>query len=217
MKKMVEKRKDKDYYIRGTFTKYNKDFSEDIMEYYNLGFKKVSMEPVVASPKEDYALMEEDLEEVLREYEKFSKEYIDIKKKDKDFMFFHFMIDLNQGPCIIKRTVGCGAGSEYMAVTPEGDLYPCHQFVGNEDFILGNVDKGVVRNDITDEFKNCNVYSKKECSDCFARFYCSGGCAANAYNFNNKIDSVYEVGCKIQQKRIECALMIKAALADDQG
>lgn len=210
MKKMVEKRKDKDYYIRGTFTKYNKDFSEDIMEYYNLGFKKVSMEPVVASPKEDYALMEEDLEEVLREYEKFSKEYIDIKKKDKDFMFFHFMIDLNQGPCIIKRTVGCGAGSEYMAVTPEGDLYPCHQFVGNEDFKMGNVFTGIKNTTIRDEFKKANVLTKEECSGCWARYYCSGGCHANAYNFNKDIKKPYKIGCEMEKKRIECAISILA-------
>ena len=210
MKKMVEKRKDKDYYIRGTFTKYNKDFSEDIMEYYNLGFKKVSMEPVVASPKEDYALMEEDLEEVLREYEKFSKEYIDIKKKDKDFMFFHFMIDLNQGPCIIKRTVGCGAGSEYMAVTPEGDLYPCHQFVGNEDFKMGNVFTGIENTTIRDEFKKANVLTKEECSGCWARYYCSGGCHANAYNFNKDIKKPYKIGCEMEKKRIECAISILA-------
>jgi len=210
MKKMVEKRKDKDYYIRGTFTKYNKDFSEDIMEYYNLGFKKVSMEPVVASPKEDYALMEEDLEEILREYEKFSKEYIDIKKKDKDFMFFHFMIDLNQGPCIIKRTVGCGAGSEYMAVTPEGDLYPCHQFVGNEDFKMGNVFTGIKNTTIRDEFKKANVLTKEECSGCWARYYCSGGCHANAYNFNKDIKKPYKIGCEMEKKRIECAISILA-------
>ena len=203
MKKMVEKRKDKDYYIRGTFTKYNKDFSEDIMEYYNLGFKKVSMEPVVASPKEDYALMEEDLEEVLREY-------IDIKKKDKDFMFFHFMIDLNQGPCIIKRTVGCGAGSEYMAVTPEGDLYPCHQFVGNEDFKMGNVFTGIENTTIRDEFKKANVLTKEECSGCWARYYCSGGCHANAYNFNKDIKKPYKIGCEMEKKRIECAISILA-------
>ncbi len=206
MKKMVEKRKDKDYYIRGTFTKYNKDFSEDIMEYYNLGFKKVSMEPVVASPKEDYALMEEDLEEVLREYEKFSKEYIDIKKKDKDFMFFHFMIDLNQGPCIIKRTVGCGAGSEYMAVTPEGDLYPCHLFVGKEEFT------GIKNTTIRDEFKKANVLTKEECSGCWARYYCSGGCHANAYNFNKDIKKPYKIGCEMEKKRIECAISILARL-----
>lgn len=210
MKKMVEKRKNKDYYIRGTFTKYNKDFSEDIMEYYNLGFKKVSMEPVVASPKEDYALMEEDLEEILREYEKFSKEYIDIKKKDKDFMFFHFMIDLNQGPCIIKRTVGCGAGSEYMAVTPEGDLYPCHQFVGNEDFKMGNVFTGIKNTTIRDEFKKANVLTKEECSGCWARYYCSGGCHANAYNFNKDIKKPYKIGCEMEKKRIECAISILA-------
>ncbi len=215
--KFAESRNQDKYYVRGTFTHYNLDFASDVLHLADLGFKQISVEPVVAAPEEDYAIHEEDLPIIFEQYDILAKEMIKREKEGRGFNFFHFMIDLTGGPCVYKRLSGCGSGTEYLAVTPWGDLYPCHQFVGNEDFILGNVDKGVVRNDITDEFKNCNVYSKKECSDCFARFYCSGGCAANAYNFNNKIDSVYEVGCKIQQKRIECALMIKAALADDQG
>ena len=215
--KFAESRNQDKYYVRGTFTHYNLDFASDVLHLADLGFKQISVEPVVAAPEEDYAIHEEDLPIIFEQYDILAKEMIKREKEGRGFNFFHFMIDLTGGPCVYKRLSGCGSGTEYLAVTPWGDLYPCHQFVGNEDFILGNVDKGVVRNDITDEFKNCNVYSKKECSDCFARFYCSGGCGANAYNFNNKIDSVYEVGCKIQQKRIECALMIKAALADDQG
>lgn len=209
---MASLRKDKDYFIRGTFTRNNLDFTEDALEFYNLGFKKISIEPVVADPKEDYAIKEEDLEIILKEYERFSREYIQIKKKDKNFTFFHFMIDLNQGPCIIKRAVGCGAGSEYMAVTPEGDLYPCHQFVGNEDFKLGNVFDGILNNAIRDTFKKANVLNKEECSNCWARFYCSGGCHANAYNTNKDILKPYKIGCEMEKKRIECAISILANL-----
>ena len=209
---MVNLRKDKDYFIRGTFTRNNLDFTEDALEFYKLGFKKISIEPVVADPKEDYAIKEEDLETILKEYERFSREYIKIKKKDKDFTFFHFMIDLNQGPCIIKRTVGCGAGSEYVAVTPEGDLYPCHQFVGNEDFKLGNIFDGILNDTIRDTFKKANVLNKEECSNCWARFYCSGGCHANAYNTNKDILKPYKIGCEIEKKRIECAISILANL-----
>lgn len=211
---MVEKREDKEYFVRGTFTNYNTDFSKDILSFYDLGFKSVSVEPVVTSPEEDYAIREEHIEEILDEYERFSKEYIDIKKRDKDFNFFHFMIDLNQGPCIIKRAVGCGAGSEYMAVTPEGDLYPCHQFVGEEKFKLGNVFDGIVNTSIMDKFKRANVYNKKECKDCWARFYCSGGCHANAYNSNGDIMKPYEIGCIMERKRIECAISILANIEE---
>lgn len=209
---MVRKRGDKDYFVRGTFTGNNLDFTQDILEFYNLGFKKVSIEPVVTDPKEEYAIKEKDLDKILKEYEKFSKEYIKIKKVDKDFTFFHFMIDLNQGPCVIKRATGCGAGSEYMAVTPEGDLYPCHQFVGNEDFKLGDVYEGVKNSDIRQKFKQANVFSKEECKNCWARFYCSGGCHANAFNANKDITKPYKIGCEMEKKRIECAISILANL-----
>lgn len=211
-KKMVEKRGDKDYYIRGTFTSNNIDFSNDALDFYNNGFKKISIEPVVTSEEMDYALREEHLQSVLDEYEKFSKEYINIKKMDKDFYFFHFMIDLTQGPCIIKRSVGCGAGSEYMAVTPEGDLYPCHQFVGEEEFKLGNVIDGVQREDLRQKFKKANVYNKEECRECWARFYCSGGCHANSYHAHNDLSKAYKIGCEMEKKRIECAISILANL-----
>ena len=216
-KKMVEKRGDKDYYIRGTFTSNNIDFSKDAMDFYKNGFKKISIEPVVTSEEMDYALREEHLQSVLNEYEKFSKEYINIKKMDKDFYFFHFMIDLKQGPCIIKRAVGCGAGSEYMAVTPEGDLYPCHQFVGEEEFKLGNVFEGVSRDDLRDKFKKANVYNKIECRRCWARFYCSGGCHANSYHAHKDLSKSYRLGCEMEKKRIECAISVLANLDNQEG
>ncbi|MGJ0848013.1 uncharacterized protein SAMN02745784_03023 [Tissierella praeacuta DSM 18095] len=213
-KKMVEKRGDKDYYIRGTFTSNNIDFSKDALDFYNNGFKKISIEPVVTSEEMDYALREEHLQLVLDEYEKFSKEYINIKKMDKDFYFFHFMIDLKQGPCIIKRAVGCGAGSEYMAVTPEGDLYPCHQFVGEEGFKLGTVFDGVENTSLREKFKKANVYNKEECRECWARFYCSGGCHANSYHAHKDLSKAYKLGCEMEKKRIECAISILANLDD---
>jgi uncharacterized protein len=213
-KEMVDKRGDKEYYVRGTFTSYNLDFSNDALDFYDKGFKKISIEPVVTSPEMDYALREEHIAPVLKEYEKFSKEYIDIKKKDKNFLFFHFMIDLKQGPCLIKRAVGCGAGSEYMAVTPEGDLYPCHQFVGDEDFKIGNVFEGISNTKIRERFKKANVYNKSQCRNCWARFYCSGGCHANAYNYHKDIMQPYEIGCEMEKKRIECAISILANLEE---
>lgn len=211
---IADKRGDKDYFVRGTFTSNNLDFTRDALEFYNLGFKKISIEPVVTDSKEEYAIKEEHLDTILNEYEEFSKEYIKIKKMDKDFTFFHFMIDLNQGPCLIKRATGCGAGSEYMAVTPEGDLYPCHQFVGNDDFKLGDVFNGVINSDIREKFKQSNVFSKEECKTCWARFYCSGGCHANAYNTNKDITKPYKIGCEMEKKRIECAISILANLEE---
>ena len=213
-KRMVEKRGTKDYYIRGTFTSKNLDFSNDALDFYNNGFRSISIEPVVTPDEMDYALREEHLQDILKEYEKFSKEYINIKKKDKDFNFFHFMIDLNQGPCIIKRAVGCGAGSEYMAVTPEGDLYPCHQFVGEEEFKMGSVFDGVKNKDLRSKFKNANVYNKEECRVCWARFYCSGGCHANSYHTHKDLNKAYSLGCEMEKKRIECAISIIANLED---
>ena len=212
--KFAEMRGDKDHYIRGTFTRHNLDFSKDVLEFADLGFTSMSIEPVVAQPEEDYAIREEDLSQILEEYDKLALEYIDRQKAGKGFNFFHFNIDLNQGPCVAKRLSGCGSGTEYLAVTPWGDIYPCHQFVGQEEFLLGTVDTGVTNTPVRDEFKLCNVYAKDKCRDCFARFYCSGGCAANSYNFHGSITDAYDIGCEMQKKRIECAIMIKAALAE---
>ena len=179
----------------------------------DLGFKEISIEPVVADPKEPYALREEDLPELLEQYEILAKEMIKRNKVGKGFTFYHYMIDLDGGPCVVKRVSGCGVGTEYMAVTPSGDLYPCHQFVGNPNFLLGNVYSGVTNSSVTEQFKNCNIYSHKECDNCFARMYCSGGCAANAYNSTGSVTGVYKLGCELHKKRIECAIMIKAAEA----
>ena len=213
--KFAKSREDRDYYVRGTFTRNNLDFSEDVKHYADLGFEQLSMEPVVAAPEEPYSIREEDLPQILEEYDRLAVEYLKRRKEGKGFNFFHFMIDLSQGPCVAKRLSGCGSGTEYLAVTPWGDFYPCHQFVGNEKFLMGNVDTGIVREDIRDEFKLCNVYAKEKCRDCFARFYCSGGCAANGYHAHKDIRSNYEIGCELQRKRVECAIMIKAALAED--
>ena len=207
----AESRHQDKYYVRGTFTHYNLDFSEDVLHLADLGFKQISVEPVVAEPKEPYAIREEDLPKLFEEYDKLAVEMIRRHKSGEDFNFFHFMIDLDGGPCVAKRLSGCGSGTEYLAVTPWGDFYPCHQFVGNEKFLLGNVDEGILNTDIRDEFKCCNVYAKEKCRKCFARFYCSGGCAANAYNFSGDICGAYDIGCELQKKRIECAIMIKAA------
>lgn len=213
--KFAEMRGDRDYYVRGTFTRHNLDFSKDVTEFADLGFRSMSIEPVVAKPEEEYAIREEDLPQIMEEYDHLAEEYIKRKKEGRGFNFFHFNIDLNQGPCVAKRLSGCGSGTEYLAVTPWGDLYPCHQFVGQEEFLLGNVDTGVTNERIRDEFKLYNVYAKDKCRDCFARFYCSGGCAANSYNFHGSITDAYDIGCAMQKKRIECAIMIKAALAED--
>ncbi len=214
LKKAAESRKQTNYYVRGTFTRYNKDFAADILHLADLGFEQISVEPVVAPPEEPYALREEDIPELLAEYDKLAAEILRRRKAGKGFNFFHFMIDLEGGPCVYKRLSGCGSGTEYLAVTPWGDFYPCHQFVGQEKFLMGNVDDGITNTDIRDEFKSCNVYSKEKCRDCFARFYCSGGCAANSYNFHGNIHDAYDIGCELQKKRVECAIMIKAAMAD---
>ena len=214
--KFADSRNQQKYYVRGTFTHYNLDFSEDVLHYADLGFKQVSMEPVVAQPEDDYAIREEDIPKICEEYDKLAKEMIKREKEGRGFNFFHFMIDLSGGPCVYKRLSGCGSGTEYLAVTPWGDFYPCHQFVGNEKFLLGNVDTGIVNTEIQDEFKCCNVYAKEKCQKCFARFYCSGGCAANSYNFHGSINDAYDIGCELERKRVECAIMIKAALADEE-
>lgn len=212
--KFVESRGQKNYYVRGTFTRKNLDFSKDVIHYADLGFQLLSMEPVVAAPEEEYAIRKEDLPQIFEEYDKLALEYIKRQKEGRGFQFFHFMLDLNQGPCVAKRLSGCGSGTEYLAVTPWGDFYPCHQFVGREEFLLGNVEDGITKPSISDEFKLCNVYAKESCKNCFARFYCSGGCAANSYQFHNTITDVYEIGCEMERKRVECAIMIKAALAE---
>ncbi|MGO5165398.1 MULTISPECIES: thioether cross-link-forming SCIFF peptide maturase [unclassified Candidatus Paralachnospira] len=214
-KKFAKSRGDKSYYIRGTFTKYNLDFANDVLHFADEGFKEISVEPVVAAPEEDYAIHEEHLPQILEEYDRLAKEYIKRKKAGNGFNFFHFNIDLTQGPCVAKRLSGCGSGTEYLAVTPWGDLYPCHQFVGQEQFLLGTVDTGITNTEVRDEFKLCNVYAKEKCRNCFARFYCSGGCAANSWNYDGSITGAYDIGCEMQKKRIECAIMIKAALANE--
>lgn len=213
--KFAESRNQDKYYVRGTFTHNNLDFSRDVLHLADLGFKQISVEPVVAQPTEDYALREEDLPQLFEEYDKLAVEMIKRHKEGKDFNFFHFMIDLEGGPCVAKRLSGCGSGTEYLAVTPWGDLYPCHQFVGNEAFLMGNVYDGIKNTELQSEFKCCNVYAKEKCRNCFARFYCSGGCAANSYNFHGSITDAYDIGCELEKKRIECAIMIKAALADE--
>ena len=207
--KLAESRNQKDYYVRGTFTHYNTDFAADIIHMADLGFEQISVEPVVAPPEEGYAIREEDVLTICKEYDKLAQEIIKRKAKGKCFNFFHFMIDLSGGPCVAKRLSGCGSGTEYLAVTPWGDFYPCHQFVGNEEFLLGNVDVGITNTQVRDQFKLCNVYAKEKCKDCFAKFYCSGGCAANAYNFSGDINGSYDIGCDLQKKRIECAIMLK--------
>ena len=209
----AKKRAGKSYYVRGTYTHNNLDFSKDVLHMADLGFDQISIEPVVSLPDEPYAIKEEDIPYLLDQYDILAKEMIKRLKEGRGFNFFHFMIDLTGGPCVAKRLSGCGSGTEYLAVTPWGDLYPCHQFVGEEDFLMGNVYEGVKKDEIVKEFKACNVYSKEECKKCFARFYCSGGCSANSYNFNGTIDGTYEIGCKLERKRVECALMVKAALA----
>ncbi len=212
--KVAESRNQDNYYVRGTFTHENLDFSEDVLHLADLGFKQVSVEPVVAPFDTSYALQYDDIPKICEEYEKLAEECIKRKKEGRGFNFFHFMIDLDQGPCVIKRLSGCGSGCEYLAVTPEGDVYPCHQFVGNEDFKMGNLETGEIDTEMKQRFENANVYTKPDCKKCWAKFYCSGGCAANAFNFNGDINVPYDLGCELQRKRVECAIAIKAALAE---
>ncbi len=213
--KFAESRNQTNYYVRGTFTHYNTDFASDVLHLADLGFKQISVEPVVAPAEAAYAITEDDLPVILEQYDILAAEMVKRAKEGRGFNFFHFMIDLSGGPCIYKRLSGCGSGTEYLAVTPYGELYPCHQFVGEKKFIIGNTDEGIINKELVDKFSACNVYSKPECRECFARFYCSGGCAANAYNFNGDINGVYKIGCVMQRKRVECALMVKSALADN--
>jgi uncharacterized protein len=214
-KKAADSREQMNYYVRGTFTRNNLDFSEDVKHLAELGFEQISVEPVVASPEEDYAIREEDIPMILDQYDRLAAYLLDRRKEGKPVNFFHFMIDLSGGPCVAKRLSGCGSGTEYMSVTPTGDLYPCHQFVGKGEFRLGSVYEGITNTEVQDEFKLCNVYAKEKCRECFAKFYCSGGCAANSFNSSGDINGAYDLGCELQRKRTEVAIMMKAAEADE--
>ncbi len=209
--KLVEARGGKDYYMRGTFTHENPDFLKDIQQMLDLGFTELSMEPVVCPPGDPAALTQEDLPIVLEQYEKLAELMLKRDREGRPFTFYHYMIDLTGGPCIYKRISGCGSGTEYMAVTPWGDLYPCHQFVGEEAFKLGDIWQGVTNTATREAFASCNVYARPECADCWARLYCSGGCAANAYHATGDIKGVYEYGCELFRKRMECAIMVAIA------
>lgn len=214
-KQLVEKRGGKNYYMRGTFTHNNVDFTNDIFHMADLGFTELSMEPVVCAPTDPYALTEEDLPELFRQYELLAEEMIRRKKAGNGFVFYHYMLDLKNGPCIYKRITGCGSGTEYMAVTPWGELFPCHQFVGDPKYSLGNIWDGVTNLAVQEEFRHCNAYARPECRDCWAKLYCSGGCAANAYHATGKISGVYEYGCELFKKRIECAVMMQVAESEE--
>lgn len=212
-KSLVEKRGHSNYYVRGTFTKYNLDFAEDVINLYKEGFDQISVEPVVASPSFDYALTKEDLPVIFNEYERLARYMINAEKDKNSFNFFHFMLDLEQGPCAIKRLRGCGCGNEYVAVTPEGDIYPCHQFVGMDEWKMGNLNTGELNQEMKNEFARANIYSKTECRECWAKFYCSGGCNANNLQYAGNILTAHKLSCELEKKRLECAIMIKAALA----
>ncbi len=209
--KLVQARGNRNYYMRGTFTHWNPDFLQDIEAMLDLGFTELSMEPVVCAPEDPAALTEEDKGIVMEQYEKLAQKMLERKKAGKPFTFYHYMIDLESGPCIYKRISGCGSGTEYMAVTPWGDLYPCHQFVGEERFRLGSVFEGVANPGVQEEFRRCNVYARPDCADCWAKLYCAGGCAANAYHATGSISGIYQYGCDLFRKRMECAIMLKAA------
>lgn len=214
-KRLVEARNGKNYYVRGTFTHNNVDFTNDILHMADLGFTELSMEPVVCSPDDPCALTDEDMPKLFEQYELLAKEMIKRKREGRPFTFYHYMIDLKNGPCIYKRITGCGSGTEYMAVTPWGELFPCHQFVGDPKYSLGNVWDGVKNEKCRDEFRSCNAYAREECRNCWAKLYCSGGCAANAYHATGSIGGVYKYGCELFKKRIECAIMMQVAEADE--
>lgn len=214
-KRLANSRGQKDYYIRGTYTHNNLDFASDVLHMADLGFKELSIEPVVSDASEPYALKDEDLPALKEQYEILANEMLKRYRNGNGFTFYHYMIDLDAGPCIVKRVSGCGVGTEYMAVTPSGELYPCHQFVGDEKFLLGDIYNGVTNQKVIEQFEQCNVYSHKECKDCFAKLYCSGGCAANACHTTGSVNGVYEFGCELHRKRIECAIMLKVAEAEE--
>ncbi len=207
----VKRRGDKEYYMRGTFTHANPDFTKDLLHMADLGFDRLSMEPVVCAPGDPAALTDEDIQVVKEQYEILAKEMLKRRKEGRPFTFYHYMLDLTGGPCIYKRLSGCGSGTEYVAVTPWGDLYPCHQFVGEEKYKLGDIWNGITNEAIRQEFRSCNAYSRPDCRDCWARLYCSGGCAANAYHATGSISGVYHQGCELFKKRIECAIMLQIA------
>lgn len=209
--KLVAARGGKNYYMRGTFTHRNPDFTKDVFHMADLGFTELSMEPVVAAPDDPMALTPADIEVVKEQYEILATEMLRRKKEGRGFTFYHYMIDLTAGPCIYKRISGCGSGTEYMAVTPWGDLYPCHQFVGESNYKLGDIRNGVTNEALREEFRSCNAYARPECADCWAKLYCSGGCAANAFHASGTIRGVYAPGCELFKKRIECAIMIQVA------
>ena len=211
--KFVKARGDKGYYVRGTFTHNNTDFTNDIFHMADLGFTELSMEPVVCAPGEEYALTEEDLPVLFEQYEILAKEMLRREREGRPFTFYHYMLDLTGGPCIYKRISGCGSGTEYLAVTPWGEFYPCHQFVGDPKYSMGNIWDGVTNKALQDEFKLCNAYARPDCKDCWAKLYCSGGCAANAYHATGSITGTYHYGCELFKKRIECAIMLKVAEA----
>ena len=210
-KEFVERRGNKSYYMRGTFTHANTDFTNDIFHMADMGFTELSMEPVVCAPSDASALTEADLPVLFEQYEILAKEMIKRKREGRPFTFYHYMLDLKHGPCIYKRISGCGSGTEYVAVTPTGDIYPCHQFVGDAKYLLGNIYDGISNTEVQNEFKLCNAYARKECEDCWAKLYCSGGCAANSYHATGKITGIYEYGCELFKKRIECAIMLQIA------
>lgn len=207
--KLVAGRGDKEYYVRGTFTKKNLDFSEDVFALFNAGFDQISIEPVVGD-SDEYALTEKELPAVFKEYENLAKRILDNEKSGKKFNFFHFMLDLDQGPCAIKRLRGCGCGNDYVAITPDGDIFPCHQFVGIDEYKMGNIDEGTFDHDMKADFANCHVYSKPDCRKCWAKFYCSGGCNANNFQYMGDVRSAHKISCELEKKRLECAIMMKA-------
>ena len=213
--KFARARGDRDYYIRGTFTHYNTDFTNDILHMADLGFTQLSMEPVVCAPDDPCALTEEDMPVLFAQYELLAREMLRREKEGRGFTFYHYMVDLTHGPCIYKRISGCGSGTEYMAVTPWGDLYPCHQFVNDPAYLLGNVWDGVTNTAVRDDFKLCNAYARPECQDCWAKLYCSGGCPANAYHASGTIRGIYEQGCRLFRKRMECAIMMQVARSEE--
>ena len=213
IKALADSRNHANYYVRGTFTRNNLDFAADVIHLADIGFKQISIEPVVAPPEADYSLREQDLPKLFDEYEKLANLLIEYEKQGKGFHFFHFTMAMDGGPCLAKRVTGCGAGSEYLAVTPSGQLYPCHQFVGNSDFYLGDLDTGIIKQGIVESFAKCHVFAKPECTSCWARYYCSGGCMANAYNSYGDILKPDKISCELQKKRIECALYLLALRA----
>ncbi|GIO97366.1 thioether cross-link-forming SCIFF peptide maturase [Paenibacillus lautus] len=210
-KEFIQKRGDQEYYVRGTYTRNNVDFTNDIFHIADLGFDKISMEPVICDPREPYSLTEKDLPEIYNQYEILAKEMIERSEHGKGFNFYHYMLDLSEGPCIQKRITGCGSGTEYLAVTPWGELFPCHQFVGDEAYSMGNIWDGITRPELQCQFQESNCYTKPECKGCWAKLYCSGGCPANALHATGSINGIYEFSCDVFRKRIECSMMAKVA------